>query len=106
VDYPAAAIKAKISSVKAVKGRKAVIKWKKSNGADGYLISYKAKGVKAKNVNINNGKTLKKTVKKLKTGKKYTFKIRTYTKVENLSDGDMKKVFGKWSNVKKIKAKR
>lgn len=106
VDYPAAAIKAKISSVKAVKGRKAVIKWKKSNGADGYQLSYKAKGIKAKQINISNAGTLRKTVKKLKAGKKYAFRIRTYTKVENLSDGAIKKVYGKWSNVKKIKAKR
>jgi hypothetical protein len=106
VNYPAASIKAKTRSVKALKGRKALVKWKKSNGADGYQLSYKAKGIKAKQINISNAGTLKKVVKKLKAGKKYAFRIRTYTKVENLSAGAMKKVYGKWSNVKKIKAKK
>ena len=67
---------------------------------------YKAKGTKAKKVNIKNAKTLKKTVKKLKAGKKYSFKIRTYTKVEDLSIGTMKTVYGKWPSAKKAKIKK
>ena len=106
MDYPASAKKATIKSAKAQKGKKALVKWKKASGVNGYQLYYKAKGVKAKTVTITKAGTLKKTVKKLKAGKKYSFKIRTYKKVENLSTGNMKKVYGKWSKVKKAKAKK
>ncbi len=102
----AEAQKVKMSSVKAKKGRKAAVKWKKNKDADGYLLCYKAKGVKAKKVNIKSYKTVNKTVTKLKAGKVYTFKIRPYTKVENPSTGNMKTVYGKWSKAKKIRAKK
>ena len=46
----AEAQKVKMSSAKAKKGGKAVVKWKKNKAADGYLLYYKAKGVKAKKV--------------------------------------------------------
>ena len=48
---------------------------------------------------------MKKKVKNLKPGKKYTFKVRTYMKVESLAKGKMTNVYGKWSKVKKVKAK-
>ena len=82
------------------------LKWKKKSSADGYQLYYKAKGTKAKKVTINNVKTVKKTVKKLKAGKKYSFKIRTFNKVEDLKTGKLIKVYGKWSGVKKAKAKK
>jgi hypothetical protein len=62
--------------------------------------------VKTKKVYIKSYKTVKKTIKKLKAGKVYSFKIRPYKKVEHLLTGKMKKVYGKWSKVKKIKAKK
>ena len=40
------------------------------------------------------------TAKKLKAKKKYFFKVRPYTLV------DGKRVYGKWSNIKTIKAKK
>ena len=102
----AKAQKAKLKSVKAKKGKKAVAKWKKVSGVDGYQLYYKAKGVNAKKVTIKSAKTLKKTVKKLKAGKKYTFKVRTITKVYNPATGKDQNIYGKWSNVKKVKAKK
>ena len=106
LNYSAAVQKMSLKSVKAKKGRKAVLKWKKKSSADGYQLYYKAKGTKAKKVTINNVKTVKKTVKKLKAGKKYSFKIRTFNKVEDLKTGKLIKVYGKWSGVKKAKAKK
>ena len=96
----------KLKSVKAKKGRKAVAKWSKNADVDGYQLYYKAKGQKAKKVTIKSAKTLKKTVKKLKAGKKYTFKVRTFTKVYNPSTGADQKIYGKWSNKKTCKAKK
>ena len=102
----AEAQKVKMSSAKAKKGGKAVVKWKKNKAADGYLLYYKAKGVKAKKVNIKNSKTVKTTVKKLKDGKVYSFKVRSYTKVNDPSTGKTKNVYGKWSKAKKVRAKK
>ena len=102
----AKAQKVKLTSVKAKKGGKAVVKWKKNKAADGYRLYYKAKGVKAKYVNIKSSKTVKTTVKKLKDGKVYSFKVRSYTKVNDPSTGKAKKVYGKWSKAKKVKAKK
>ena len=66
-----------------------------------------AKGVKARKVNIKKAGKLKKVVRKLKAGKKYSFKVRAFTKVENLSKGKPMKVYGKWSNViKKVKIRK
>lgn len=47
-------------------------------------------------------------VKAKKDGKKYTFKIRAFTKVKKLKNGKLKTVkqYGKWSNVIKIIAKK
>ena len=106
VDSLAKAQNTSLTSVKARKGKKAVVKWKKNINVNGYQLYCKAAGSKAKTVNVNSANTLKKTVKKLKAKKKYTFKIRTFTKVENLSTGKMKTVYGSWSKAKKIKAKK
>lgn len=105
VNYPAKSQKVTLKSVKAKKCRKALVKWKKNTKVSGYQLYYKAKGVKAKKVNITSYKTLKKTIKNLKACRKYSFKIRPYTKVEKLATGKKVKVYGKWSKVKKITAK-
>ena len=109
VDYPSASKKAFLKSIKAKKGRKAVVKWKKKSAVNGYQLVYstskKFKKKATKKVSIKSYKTIKKTVKKLKKGKKYYFRIRTYTKAENISTGKTRNVYGKWSKVKKIKAR-
>ena len=89
------------TKAKALKNHKAKISWKKVSKANGYEI-YRAtkKAGKYKKVKtIKKAKTVKFTDKKLKKGKKYFYKVRTYKTV------DGKKVYGKWSNVAKIKAK-
>ena len=48
---------------------------------------------------IKKAGTLKYTDRKLKKGKKYYYKVRTYTTI------DGKAYLGKWSKVKKITAK-
>ncbi len=93
--------KVTIKSVKSTKKKQAIIKWKKVSGAKGYQIQYSLKKSfkKKKAVTIKKVKTIKKTIKKLKSGKKYYFRMRAY----KTSNG--KKVYGKWSNVKKVKVK-
>ena len=77
---------------KNIKKRSVKLKWKKIADVAGYQISY---GKKKKLVTTNSAK-----IKKLKKKKKIVFKVRAYTLV------DGKKVFGKWSNVKKVKIKK
>lgn len=100
-------------SVKALKGHKARVTWKKvtlkysSEGTSGSMLvtGYKVyravkKSGKYKLIKtIKKAGTLKCTDKKLKKGRKYYYKVRTYTKIEGGT------YLGKWSKVKKITAK-
>ena len=92
----------KTKIVKLTKGKKRfTVKWKKVAGADGYIIQYSLKKnmKKAKTVKVKKGATVKKTVKKLKAGKKYYVKVCAYKK-------NGKKVLkGKWSAKKSVKVK-
>ena len=88
----------KISSVKPGKKGTATIKWKKNASAKGYQIQYSTDKKFKKNtktIKINKGMVVKTTVKKLKNGKKYYFRIRTVNG----------KIVSDWSKVKKVKAK-
>lgn len=82
------------------KGRKAVVSLKKISGAKGYQIVYannaKFKGAKG----ITTSKTSV-TLKSLKKNKTYYVKVRAYK-----LDSAGKKVFGSYSQVKKIKIKK
>lgn len=87
----------KLSKV-TVKKLTATVTWKKNTKGNGYQIQYSTdkkfkKGVKT--VNIKKNKTVKATIKKLKKGKTYYFRIRT------MKDG----AFSAWSGAKKVKAK-
>ena len=87
--------------VKALTKHRAKVTWKKISGVTGYKV-YRAtkKNGKYKLIKtIKKAGTLKYTDKKLKKGKKYYYKVRTYTKI------DGKSYLGKWSKVKKITAK-
>lgn len=86
----------------AAKSKKAVLKWKKVSGASGYQITfaYNNKFKKAKNIQIKTGKTVTKTVTKLKGGKKVYMKIRAYTKSGKTV------VYGDYSKVKQLKIKK
>lgn len=62
-----------------------------------YSTSKKFK--KAKTVTVKSGKTVKKTISKLKSKKTYYVKVRAVKKVKG------KSYIGKWSAVKKVKIK-
>ena len=79
--------------------KKATVKYKKISGAYGYQIQYSTnKKIKKGNKSSNTTK-LSKTVKKLKSKKKYYVRIRTYRTVNG------KKIYSNWSKVKNIKVK-
>lgn len=100
-------------SVKTLTKHKAKVTWKKvtlSYTVDGKKYTRAVTGYKIYRATKKNGKykliktvkktgTLKYTDKKLKRGKKYFYKVRTYTKI----DGGT--YLGKWSKVKRITAK-
>lgn len=90
--------KTQISSVKNSKSKQLLLKYKKVSGVKGYEISYSTdkkfkKGVTKK----TTGKTSY-TIKGLKKGKTYYVRIRAYQ-----VDSTGKKVYGKYSSVKKVK---
>lgn len=92
----------KVTLKKVTAGKKKfTVTWKKVSGADGYRVVYStsSKFNGSKKVNIKSAKTTSRTVKKLKSGKKYYVKVRAYTK-----DGS-KNVYGSFSKVMKVKVK-
>ena len=90
--------KVKVTSVKNVKGKKISAKWKKVKGAKGYQLQYALSKKFKKKKSIQTKKT-KYTIKKLKKKKTYYIRVRAYKM------NGKKKVYGKWSKVKKIKRK-
>ena len=98
--------KPKKATLKSVspKSSAAALKWKKVK-CDGYEIQYADNKAmkKAKTLKINK-KDVAKTVKKLKRGKTFYFRIRAYKKYKTAS-GRSKTVFGKWSAKKSSKIK-
>ncbi len=92
----------KVSSVKSQKKKTATVKWKKDKSATGYMIECATDKKFKKNkvtVTVSKYKTVSKTVKKLKAGKKYYVRICAYAK----SGGT--KVQGNWSKSKTVKVK-
>ena len=93
--------KVKIKSVKSTGKKKIKVTWKWDYKADGYQVQYAlnkkfTKGKKTKNAGTYSEA---KTLTKLKSKKYYYVRVRAYKKV------DGKKVYGKWSTVKKCKVK-
>ena len=81
------------------KARKFTVSWTKNKKASGYQVQYRKKGAK-KFSNLKKATTkLKVKSKKLKKGKKYQFRVRTYKVING------KKVYGKWTKVKTVKCK-
>lgn len=89
--------KVSIKSLTNQKGKKVKITLKKVSNAKGYQIVYADNKKFKKASTITTGKTSY-TIKKLKKKKTYYIKARAYKK-----DTSGKKVFGAYSNVKKIK---
>lgn len=81
--------------------KKFTVQWKKDKKADGYQVQYSTdkkfkKNVKSVNVSKKNTKT---TVKKLKKGKTYRVRVRSYKKING------KKYYSGWGKVKSVKVK-
>jgi len=89
------------------KKRVARLSWKKTAGASGYVIyrATKKNGKYTKVATIGKAKTTKYFNKKLTAKKKYFYKMRPYTVVKNVK-GKKVKVYGKWSAIRAIKAKK
>lgn len=88
----------KIVSVKSKKKRSVKIIIKKQSNVTGYVIKYSTN----KKYFGYNTKLVKKNIyrfKKLRSNKKYYFKVRAYVK----QDG--RRIYGKWSKSKKVKVK-
>ena len=93
--------KTKISKLKKAK-KKITVNWKKISKATGYEIQVATNKKFTKNkksIKISKNKTTSKTIKKLKSKKKYYVRVRTYRKVAG------KKVYSSWSSIKNIKTK-
>ena len=81
--------------------KKVTVTYKKVSGATSYKVTYSTgkKFKKAKTVTVKSGKTVKKTISKLKSKKTYYVKVCAVKRVSG------KNYTGKWSAVKKVKAK-
>ena len=84
------------------KGRKLSVTWKKQKKISGYQIQYStgktfAKGTKMTNIVKSSGKAV---IKKLKKGKTYYVRIRSYQK------SGSKKTYSAWSSYTKFKIKK
>ncbi|MGN0645545.1 MAG: hypothetical protein ACI4J9_01110 [Mogibacterium kristiansenii] len=105
VPTPTAILVKKPGQVKGLKlkaGKKKVtVTYKKVSGATSYRVTYSTskKFKKAKTVTVKSGKTVKKTISKLKSKKTYYVKVCAVKKVKG------KNYTGKWSAVKKVKVK-
>lgn len=90
-----------LSKAKAKK-KSVALSWKKqATETSGYQIQYSLKKdfKDAASVNVSANKTTSKTIKKLKSGKNYYFRIRTYKSVSG------KKYYSAWSGAKSVKVK-
>ena len=93
--------KVTISKIKSTAKKKMNIYWKKISNSTGYELQYSLKSnfKSKKSLKIKSKKTLNKTIKNLKSNKKYYIRIRAYKLV------DSKKIYGDFSKVKNIKIK-
>ena len=81
--------------------KKFTVQWKKDKKADGYQVQYstdKKFKKNVKSVNVSKKRT-KATVKKLKKGKTYRVRVRSYKKING------KKYYSGWGKVKSVKVR-
>ncbi|MBO5303708.1 MAG: fibronectin type III domain-containing protein [Lachnospiraceae bacterium] len=86
--------------VKKIGNRKVKLSWKRNKKVTGYQIQYATNKKFTKNkkkITLKKNKKNKYTIKKLKAGKKYYFRVRAYKTVNG------KKYYSKWSKVIKRK---
>ena len=94
--------KASAPALKALRGRKLKVSWKRDGRATGYRVQYctsKAfkKGVKT--ITISKNKTVTKTIPKLTKGKRYYVRVRAYKSVK--VNKKTQKLYGAWSSGKR-----
>ena len=87
--------KQSVGSAKAAKGRKLTVKWAKDKMASGYQVQIGTDKKFKKNVKSKNVSKASYTFKKLKAGRKYYARVRSYKKSGN------EILYGAWSKVKK-----
>lgn len=97
-------VKPSVKLVSAVKAsaKSIQVTWKRNKKASGYQVvaaTDKAFKKNVKKVTVKSNKTLKATVKGLKSGKTYYVRIRSYKKVKGGN------VYGNWTKTKTVKAK-
>ncbi len=96
-----------LSSVKSEKKKALTVKWKKQSAATGYQVQYstnsKFKKSATKTVTVKKNKQTSSKISKLKSGKKYYVKVRTYKTLK--INGKSTKVYSAWSSVKSAKVK-
>ena len=93
--------KASLTSAKNSKSKQILLKYKKVSGAKGYEISYSTDKKFKKAVTKKNTAKTSYTISKLKKGKIYYVRIRAYK-----MDSTGKKVYGKYSSMKKVKVSK
>ncbi|MBR0412375.1 MAG: leucine-rich repeat protein [Eubacterium sp.] len=101
-DYTAKLTVPKISITKLTKKKNAFnVEWKNVSVATGYQIQYStAKNFKTqKTVTVKGAKSVSKTIKKLKSKKRYYVRVRAYKTYKG------KNYYSGWSNVNSIKTK-
>lgn len=82
--------------------KKATLKWKKVSGAKGYRIQYStSKKFKKSKTKVKTTTKTKIVIKKLKSKKKYYFRVKAY----KLTSSKKKLYSKKWSKVKSVKIK-
>ena len=94
----------KVTISKVTKGKKKLTaKWKKVSAGTGYIVEYatskKFTSKTTKKVTVSSRKTVSKTIKNLKSKKKYYVRIRAYKTVKG------KKYYGAYSKVKNVTVK-
>jgi hypothetical protein len=97
-------IKPKKTNIKALTAKENgfCVKWRRRTSSEGYQIQYatdKAFTKNKKKITVKGQKKNRKTVKKLRSGKKYYVRICTYKTVNG------KKYYSAWTDVGKVKTK-
>lgn len=95
--------KVTVRSLKSTKSKTAVLKWKRDKKVTGYKVQYAAnnKFKGAKTISVKKNSTVSAKLKKLKGGKKYYVRIRSYKKGNKKTT-----VYSDWSKVKTVKVKK
>lgn len=99
--------KAVIKKITKTSGKKQLkVKWKKLNKVSGYQIKcgLNRKMTRGKKIVLTKTNCKSKTIKGLKSKRKYYVKIRAY-KTYKSSNGKVLRAYGKWSKIKKAKTK-